>query len=321
MIEKIYIGGYSDNISICEFNNGNLKIVNKVDNIINPSYLHINNDMLYAVSETQSGSVFSFKIKDYNLKLINSKEINESLPCYITTNKKRNSLLIANYGSGSICMYQLNEDGSIEKEIYIKTYMKNSNMHYAEFIEDNIYAVDLANDVVYIYDLDMELVSKIDMEKKSGPRHLTMSKDNKKIYIVTELSNEVFVYKNENNNIQLIQKISSLANRKQESFAGAIRISNNNKNIYVTNRGDNSISVFEVNDNKLELIQNISSYGEFPRDIILNNSEEYVLVANQKSNNIVTFKRDIENGRLLKIEGADLKLEKPSCLVRSSYEI
>ena len=62
----------------------------------------------------------------------------------------------------------------------------------------------------------------------------------------------------------------------------------------------------------LKFIQNISSYGIFPRDILLNKSEEYIMVANQKSNNIVIFNRNVKDSILNRIEGADVKMEKPS---------
>ena len=320
MIERMYIGSYSDNIKVCEFCDGKIKVIDIVKGLVNPSYLHVNDNILYSVSESMTGSITVFKIEKHTLKIVNTKQIGQKLPCYITTDRERKNLLIANYESGSILKYQLEENGTIGKEKYKKTVNKSSHMHYVKFVENNIFAVDLGNDIIYIYNSEMELISSIKLDKGSGPRHFAMSKDNKKIYIITELSNEIHVYEKCNNKYKLIQKVSTLVNKNVQSFAGAIKISSNNKNIYVTNRGDNSISVFEITKDNIELIQNISSYGDFPRDIVLNNSEEYAVVTNQKSNNVAIYIRDIENG-LLKIEDANLKIEKPSCVVRSNYEI
>lgn len=326
MIEKIYIGSYSNNITICEFEEGNLKVVGNVKNVVNPSYLHINKDILYAVSETKIGSIEAFRIEDNALISISKKTINQALPCYITTNLERNSLLVSNYESGSVIMYSLNTNGSLGRKKYFQKY-ENSNMHFAEFIQDNIYAVDLGNSKVYIYNEKMQLLDTIQLDKDSGPRHLVMSKDKKTIYIVTELSNKIYVYEKNNGKFKLIQKISTLIDdnilkdQNIKTYAGAIKISSDYKNIYVTNRGHNSISVFSIKNNKLEYIQNISTYGEFPRDILLNQNEEYLMVANQKSNNIVIYKRDMQNGMLSVIENSNLKLDKPSCIVRRDYEI
>lgn len=319
-MEKIYIGTYSNHIEIGEFDNGNLKIVNKIEGIENPSYLHINKDILYAVSETKIGGIAAFKNIKNSFQQIDLKIINQSLPCHITTNKKRNHLLVANYGSGSVIMYQLKNDGSFGKKIEKKEY-QHSHMHFAKFIENNIYAVDLGNDTIRIYNNEMNVIGEINTNKKSGPRHLAVDKDNKRIYIVTEMSNQVIVYQKNENEFKLIQEIDTLPNQLAESFAGAIKISNDNKYIYVTNRGHDSISVFKINKCKLKLIQNISSYGSFPRDILLNSTEEYAIVANQRSNNIVIFKRNMKNGTLTKSENAEVIVEKPSCIVRSNYEI
>lgn len=319
MKEKIYIGSYSDNIKICELDDSKLKIINEIKTTMNPSYLQINNGFLYAVSEQEVGAISSFEIDKNNVKILNVKKINQSLPCYITTNSNRDKLLVANYESGSIIVYQIKKNGSIGRRKGIKKY-NNSNMHFAEFIGDNIYAIDLGKDAIYIYNLKMQLISQIDMNRNCGPRHMVMSKDENIMYVVTELSNQILVYKKNDNKFDLIQEISTLPDESIESYAGAIRISRDNKNIYVTNRGHNSISVFSILKRGLKFVQNIPSYGEFPRDILLNESEEYAIVANQKSNNVIVYKRNIKNGILSKIDG-EVKMEKPSCIVRSKYEI
>ena len=317
MKELFYIGSYSKYITVAEFKNEKLKIVNKSENITNPSYLHMNKDVLYAVSETNIGEIDAFYIKKENLELFSSRIINQKLPCHITTDSNRKKLLISNYGSGSLIHYNLNEDASIGDKIKEINY-KNSHMHYSEVVDDKIFAVDLGNDIIYIYDEKLTLLSQIRVKKGSGPRHLVINSDN--ILIVTELSNELLVYKKEKNKIELIQQLNTFDNKQNiESYAGAIKISNDGKNIYITNRGHNSISVFRKYKDKL--IQNISCFGEFPRDIVLNETEEYLFVANQKSNNIKIFKRNKKNGILKEIKDAELIIESPSCIVRRNYEI
>lgn len=314
MIEMVYIGTYSNSIKVCEFNDGNLKVVDNIGNINNPSYLNINKDILYAVSETEQGRIETFKITNGRINRIDSREINQNLPCYINTDNKRKHLLVANYKSGSVIMYDLDKIGRIYKEKYRKTYI-NANMHFANFIGKNIYAVDLGNDSIYVYDNKMKLLATIETGIKCGPRHLVISKDEKRIYVVTELSNELLVYQRNGNEFKLIQRISTLINKNVKSYAGAIKISDDNKNIYVTNRGDNSISVFYINDDKVELIQNIQSYGEFPRDILLNREQKYMMVANQNSNNITIYKRNFVSGRLHRITNKEINVDKPSCII------
>ncbi len=319
MREKVYIGGYQNEINICEFYEGKLKIINKVKNIKNPSYLHINNDIIYAVEETEVGAIYSFRVQSNNLKKLNSKIINESLPCYITTNSNRTKLLVASYGGGSINMFGLNSDGSISNEIScVKN--KDSNMHFARFVGEDIIVIDLGQDKMHVYDCNLKIKQTLDFQKGDGPRHLAVSNDKKTLFVVTELSNKIYVYKKTEFGYNLIQRVDTVETRNRESYAGAIKITKDNKNLYVTNRGENTIVTFLIENDKLEFVERISSHGDFPRDILLNTDEKYLLVANQKSNNIAIFKRDIQNGKLLKIENVEVDIEKPSCIIRSNVK-
>ncbi len=319
MSERIYIGSYAKCIQIGEFEEGNLKIIGQIENIIHPSYLNINRDILYAVSETNSGNILSFKLPNHIL--MNQKDIRQSLPCYISTDEHRKHLLVANYKSGSIIMYALKQDGSIGKREYKRNY-RNANMHFAQFIEEDILAIDLGNDTIYIYNTEMQIKTKINLDEKSGPRHLVVSKDKQMIYVVTELSNQIYVYKKQGEKFVCIQKVHTLMDSNTKSYAGAIKMSKDNQYLYVTNRGHNSVSVFYIkHDGMLVFIQNISSYGDFPRDIYLNKNDAYVMVANQNENNIVIYERNFENGTLRKLPNSTVKVDKPSCIVRSNYEV
>ena len=79
--------------------------------------------------------------------------------------------------------------------------------------------------------------------------------------------------------------------------------------------------VIEKKNDKLEQIQSISSYGDFPRDIILTEDENHILVANQKSNSVVIFYRNRQDGTISENQVSEIKIEKPSCIIRRSYEI
>ena len=46
-----------------------------------------------------------------------------------------------------------------------------------------------------------------------------------------------------------------------------------------------------------------------------------MIVANQKSNNLTVFKRNLKNGSLTKFNDTDIFVEKPSCIVRRKNEI
>ena len=72
--------------------------------------------------------------------------------------------------------------------------------------------------------------------------------------------------------------------------------------MYATNRGHESICVFKVSENEGNLTyrEHISSEGKFPWSLDICDHGELVLVANQHSNNVVIFKRDLSRGSLSK---------------------
>ena len=95
-----------------------------------------------------------------------------------------------------------------------------------------------------------------------------------------------------------------------------IEISADGKFLYTSNRGDqNSITIFSINNasGKLKLAGFQSTFGKGPRHFIMDPSGNYLLVANQNSDNIVIFKRNKKNG-LLKLTGEQIHIPKPVCI-------
>ena len=76
----------------------------------------------------------------------------------------------------------------------------------------------------------------------------------------------------------------------------------------------NSIASFSIEiDGKLRLLGHESTKGEWPRNFSLSTSEDFLLVANQHSNNIVSFKRDKVTGKLQFI--AEIQVDMPVCIL------
>ncbi len=99
-------------------NSGNpVELLHEVESGPNPSFLavHPEKSFLYCVNETMNGSVSAFAINplDGGLLFINRVQVLGDHPCYITMDPEGRSLLIANYGSGSLSVIPVNQDGSL----------------------------------------------------------------------------------------------------------------------------------------------------------------------------------------------------------------
>ncbi|MEO6850107.1 MAG: beta-propeller fold lactonase family protein, partial [Mucilaginibacter sp.] len=98
--------------------------------------------------------------------------------------------------------------------------------------------------------------------------------------------------------------------------AAAIHISPDGKFLYASNRHDASGLVIYAIDQvtgQLTLVGHQPTYGKDPRDFAIDPSGNYLLVANQGSNNILVFKIDKATGKLslLRIK---IDIGSPVCL-------
>ncbi|MEN8125033.1 MAG: lactonase family protein [Bacteroidota bacterium] len=327
--ESFYVGTYTngDSQGIYKYalkKDGTLSRIGLATKSENPSFLTFSHDkkFLLAVNEINpeggTGTVESFLIKGDSLTFINKSSSGGAHPCFISTNKS-DFVLTANYTSGNIGLLKLNEKGELSDLLSIQQHtgkglterQKSPHAHSAWFDFDNksIISVDLGTNELWFSQLDskeQKLIpsdpNKMAMSGGAGPRHLTFHPNKKWIYVINELDCTVTLL--QKNNIGKYEKgisISTLPEGYTEPNTCAdIHTSSDGKFVYASNRGHNSIAVFEVNsgDGSLKLIGHESTKGNGPRNFSLSPNEDFLLVANQLTNNIVSFKRDKNTGLL-----------------------
>ena len=95
-----------------------------------------------------------------------------------------------------------------------------------------------------------------------------------------------------------------------------IHISPDGKFLYATNRGEaNNITIFKIlNNGKLYLQGHISTLGKGPRNFAIDPTGNFLLIANQFTNEVVIFKRNKTTGELI-ATGKKIALCAPVCLV------
>jgi len=73
--------------------------------------------------------------------------------------------------------------------------------------------------------------------------------------------------------------------------------------------------VFEVNQEtyQLSLIEHVSTEGNWPRDFMLDPSENFLIVAHQNSSNPVLFSREQTTGKLNLLQ-KDVTIPDPVCV-------
>lgn len=348
----LIIGSYtndtSDGIYVYKFNTltGDNSFVSSVKTP-NPSFLTVSPDhrFVYAVNEnadstrfTVTGHVasFSFDKVTGKLKFINRQESGGKHPCYVTVDKTGKWVIAGNYSSGSLAVLPVRSNGEIDTAIQIIEHegsgvvadRQEAPHVHATFLHPNnkvLYVPDLGIDKVMIYNFDAKKgkLKEFDppfvmTEPGTGPRHIDIHPNGKFAYLVEELTGAVSAYKIEKDGyLSLIQNISALPRDFTGDVGSAdIHVSPDGKFLYCSNRGEsNTLGIFSIDQSTGELvwIDHQSTLGKTPRNFSFDPTGNFLLVANQNSNEIVIFKRDKQTG-LLTDTGKRINVFKPVCL-------
>jgi len=280
-----------------------------------PSFIvvHPNRRFLYAVSETGQDShgtlgevwAFHFEREPFNIQPLNHQTTSGDWPCHLQLDRTGHWLLVTNYGTGSAGIYPLHEDGSIGKMTdFVKYHGKGPNAarqesphtHSSIFTPDNRFAiiVDLGIDQLAIYQFDISTgkllpYSSVNTRPGAGPRHLAFHPNGKWLYAANELDSTVTLYDYDNATGALYerQSLSTLPSNSPENLVADIHISASSQRVYVSNRGQNSIAVYDVGeDGSLMLVAIPECGGNWPRNFALAPGGQFMLVANQNSNEV-----------------------------------
>ncbi|WP_269410503.1 lactonase family protein [Lentibacillus daqui] len=287
-----------------------------------PTYVTVRDDNKYLYSVAQDGDqggVNAYRLENRTgaLTKINSQLEDGAPPCHLTV--RGDQVVTANYHKGAVGLYQVDEQGALQAGSFVfhegsgpHKRQEHSHVHYAGFSPDGKYvlACDLGTDELVTYQIEdngLRRVATLQVNGGSGPRHIVFHPNEKVAYLITELSSEIIVlaYDTETGSFSEKQYIKTIpADFMETNDASAIHISSDGKFVYAGNRGHNSITVFAVDDetNKLSLVEYMPSGGEWPRDFVLDPSENYLVASNQHTGNVVLFARDSETGKLSKLD-------------------
>ena len=325
--------------------------------MINPSFLTIspNRRFLYAVSEDpvslgppldHSSYVSAFAIDSATGKLrwLNTVPASGTSTCFISMDKSGNYVMMANFGSGSISVVRVNQDGSLgELTAFIQdvghsvdpSIQTEPHPHSIVVSPDNRYAIvsDLGTDKVLIFRFDAESgkLSPPDPPFASvypggGPRHFTFDPGGRFGYQLSEMSGtvDVFAWDSSRGTLTAVQRAQTVPHDFIGSNHSAeIEIHRSGKFLYESNRRTKSeterapdtIGVFSIDpqNGMLAPVEQSLTGGVMPRFFAIDPTGAYLLAANQLSNNVVVFKIDSATGRLSN-NGTEIKVDTPVCL-------
>lgn len=340
MLIGTYTSGKSEGIYVYKFNSntGEFSPVSIAKGIKNPSFLAVGpgNKYVYSVSEGDGqGSVTAFSFSNGNMNMLNARSSGGSGPCYVAVDKTGKWVATGNYGSGSFAVLPIEANGSLGEPVSVMVHQGKSvnaqrqekaHVHATVFSPDNkyLFVPDLGMDKIMAYAFD-EKTGKLSNANPAfaasnpgnGPRHLDFHPSGKYAYLMEEMSGTVNVFSYKNGKLTAIQNITSHpAGYKGAIGSADIHVSPDGKFLYASNRGDaNSIAVFAINqkNGQIRPVTHQPTLGKTPRNFNLDPSGNFLLVANQNSDNIVIFKRDKKTG-MLKALDKQIQVPNPVCI-------
>jgi 6-phosphogluconolactonase len=342
----VYVGGYTDwelfgpprrnptgergqGIYVFRFDlaSGHLSSPGLAARTDNPTYVTFSASgrALYAVNEVyrfegeEGGAVSAFMIDDSTgrLTLLNQRATRGTGPCYAVVDHTGRNLLVANFGSGSVAVFPLAPDGSLQPmSAFVQHTGSGPNprqagphAHAFNLSPDNRFAIasEFGTDQLLLYRFDPEAgllepaeTPAVKLAPGSAPRHFTFHPNGRVAYSLNEIANTItrLGYTPADGAFHVRETVSTLpAGFTGRNTAAEVIVHPSGKYLYASNRGDNSIAVFDLAaDGSVRLRTTIPCGGRTPRGFAIDPEGRWMIVAHQDSHSVTVFAVDAANG-------------------------
>ncbi|WP_448145659.1 lactonase family protein [Pseudomonas silesiensis] len=310
----------------------------QVVNSENPSWLTLSRDQrrLFVVNENGPGqadpvgrvSSYAIDPKTHELSLINQVQSLGNEPTHSSLSAEGSHLFVSNYSvvedpGGTLAVLPVGADGKLQPVVQMSSHpssrvnperQMSAHVHSTVSAPDGryVFSNDLGADRIFVYRFDPKAnpdlpltaakPAAVQLPPGSGPRHLLFSANGKHAWLTMEMSAQVAVFDYRDGQLEQTQMVDLAAGQPvSDKAASALHASADDKFLYVSNRGTaNQVLVFAIDpaSGHLKELQRRSVEGDHPREFSLDPSGKFLLIANQKSNQIVVVERDAKTGLL-----------------------
>jgi 6-phosphogluconolactonase len=313
---------------------GMLTPMAETSDVLNPSYLAVlpGRRLLFATSELfgqPEGTVSAYRIdvQTGTLTKINQQTTHGSLSAYCNTDRDGHCVLVANYGHAvanetpgrHVASFLVHENGAIDPALSAFSHRGHGQDEARQGVPhahciipspDNRFALvtDLGTDEVFVYRLDAAagcLVRvagpPVRLPSGSGPRHIVFHPNGMRVYVINELNTTIgrFEYSPQDGALRLLDVVPALPADATSSHSAALQTSADGRFLYGSFRGDDSIACYPLDPDGGVLPPTLrSSGGKTPRSFTLSPSGNFLLVANQDSDLLMSFRVDPTTGQL-----------------------
>jgi len=360
---KLYVGGYSDilelfHVSYNDDYDGDDKITNVTVKHVssskvlpNPTFLAIHETKLYAIHELDDyegkpcGAVSVIETatttSENLLKTLQCEPSAGKWTCHITLDTPRRCAYVTSYLTPYLSVTALKQDGGLGTDVFTRCYadvagsgvvpdrQEASHPHSAYVHGKFIYVADLGCDRIWHYEhTESGTIVATSPEftptpAGSGPRHMAFHHTHNLVYLLTELTNQVIVYRVcENGCLETIGSYDYLPSGCGDgnNMGAEIMLHPNGEFLYVSNRvmqhGVGSLVCFKVlgGSGGLELVERTPLLHTWPRYFVIEGRGNLLLCFEQFKNLVEVFVIEKRSGKLNKVQTVECK-NSPACAV------
>ncbi|WP_322964242.1 lactonase family protein [Sphingomonas fuzhouensis] len=237
-------------------------------------------------------------------------------PCHVAIDRASACLAVANYSSGSVAFYRLDRRTGAPGEPQLFQHrgtgpnaerQAGPHAHWVGFSPDRrwLHSVDLGADAIFAYRFDPVARTLSDQRiawqapAGVGPRHMVHHPRLARAYLACELEPRLFVLDAlPDGRFRTAGERALLPEgTKGPSYAAHIAIDRAGRTLYVSNRGANRISVFALDARGEPSLRAVVPSGrDWPRFFLLREARGEMLVANERSGTITTFRIGKDGG-------------------------
>lgn len=258
--------------------------------------------------------VLSFSVgSPTKLSKLSQLSLNGELPCQLSFDPTHSRLASAQYWTGDLAVIDVMNGALQPSPVYFNREGTGPNpdrqegphAHCTAFSDDGavVHVVDLGTDAVISHKLDAQKnpveVRSVKFTPGAGPRHMVINNDATQAFVVCELDESLVALNRKGIGWEIASVQPGFVDvpKGEDGSAAAIRLSRDQRHIYISGRRNSNIACFAVGDG-VSAVAEIETGGKTPRDFIVSSDGNWVIAANQDTDNIVSFRRDHETGKL-----------------------
>jgi 6-phosphogluconolactonase len=230
-------------------------------------------------------------------------------PCHAALSPNGRVLLVANYSAGTVASFRLGTDGRALEAAQVVHHQGSGpdperqatghpHMIAIDPVTGHVLVPDLGADrvVAYVVDEDTGRLTEaadatVVMPPGSGPRHIAFFADGGAV-VAGELDSTATLLRREGEALKVAASVRTFGDPApgEPSYPSAIRTSGDL--VYVANRGPDTVATLRRDGEGLALVGTESCGGRWPRDLVVDEEQRRLLVANQFGSTVTVMPLD-----------------------------